>query len=142
MHLKPILNGLAILALLFICSCARNADLAGSHAPPPSYTNPVYAGSMPDPSVIQYRGVYYAFGTTGPGRKSDGRIFTLLRSTNLVNWEELGGALLPPFPEKNRQYWAPEAAENNGRFYLYYSVGGLEPEKFELRVAASDRPEG
>jgi beta-xylosidase len=107
-----------------------------------TYTNPVYAGSMPDPSVVKYQGVYYAFGTTGNDRVSDGRIITVLRSTNLVDWEKLGGALTPPSPNRRVQYWAPEMTPGNGKFYLYYAMGGTEPEKFELRVAESDRPEG
>ena len=107
-----------------------------------TYTNPVYAGSMPDPSVILYQGCYYAFGTTGSDRASDGRIFTLLRSRDLVNWEDLGGALIPPSQNRRVQYWAPEVTVNDGKFYLYYAMGGVEPENFELRVALSSRLEG
>ncbi len=107
-----------------------------------TYTNPVYPGSMPDPFVLRHRGVYYAFGTTGNGRKSDGRIFTLLTSTNLIDWQELGGALVPPITDTDYQYWAPEVAHHRGTFYLYYSMGGKEEEKFELRVATARRPEG
>lgn len=109
---------------------------------PKSYTNPVYAGSMPDPFVLRHRGRYYAFGTTGGERKRDGRIFTLLSSTNLVDWEELGGALAPPVSDTDYQYWAPEVAFHDGSFFLYYAMGGKEPEKFQLRVAQSDRPDG
>ena len=97
---------------------------------------------MPDPSVIRHKGFYYAFGTTGNGRTSDGRIFTTLRSRNLVEWETLGGALVPPSPNRRFQYWAPEVIFNKGTFYLYYSMGGVETEKFELRVATSRQPEG
>jgi arabinan endo-1,5-alpha-L-arabinosidase len=107
-----------------------------------TYTNPVYAGSMPDPSVIRWHGFYYAFGTTGSERTPDGRIFKVLRSPNLVNWESLGGALVPPSPKRRVQYWAPEVTVSEGKFYLYYSMGGTEPEKFELRVAMSEQPEG
>ncbi len=81
-----------------------------------TYTNPVYAGSMPDPFVLRHQGVYYAFGTTGRERKADGRIFTLLRSRDLVNWRELGGALTPPSDDTAYQYWAPEVAEHDGTF--------------------------
>ena len=73
-----------------------------------TYTNPVYSGSMPDPSVIRFEGFYYAFGTTGNARTPDGRIFTTLRSRDLVEWETLGGALVPPSPNPRVQYWAPE----------------------------------
>src|ERR1035441_10640220 len=89
------------------CS-ARSGAAKAKAAEPRTYTNPVYAGSMPDPSVIRYQGVYYAFGTTGKARLSDGRIFTALRSPDLVKWEVLGGALVPPSPNGRLQYWAPE----------------------------------
>jgi len=125
---------------------ALGSELAprGSSTPaaPKTYTNPVYAGSMPDPFVFRHRGVYYAFGTTGGERKDDGRIFTLLRSRDLVDWQELGGALTPPSADAAYQYWAPEVAEHDGTFYLYYSMGGKEEEKFEIRVATSDKPQG
>jgi arabinan endo-1,5-alpha-L-arabinosidase len=106
-----------------------------------TYTNPVYRGNMPDPTVIHYQGAYYAFGTSGDSR-IDGRIFTLLRSTNLVDWEGLGGAMAPPSTNSSYQYWAPEITFNDGTFYLYYAMGGIEPEKFENRVATSSKPEG
>ncbi len=109
---------------------------------PKTYTNPVYSGSMPDPFVLRYQGVFYAFGTTGRERKGDGRIFTLLRSTDLVGWQELGGALTPPTSDTDYQYWAPEVAYHGGMFFLYYSLGGKEEEKFELRVATSHKPQG
>jgi arabinan endo-1,5-alpha-L-arabinosidase len=114
----------------------------GAPYAPQTYTNPVYAGSMPDPFVLRHEGVYYAFGTTGGERKADGRIFTLLTSENLVDWRELGGALTPPAPDTDYQYWAPEVAYHEGSFFLYYAMGGKEPEKFQLRVAVSKRPEG
>jgi beta-xylosidase len=107
-----------------------------------TYTNPVWSGSMPDPGVMRHDGVYYAFGTTGRERKADGRIFTVLRSTDLVAWEELGGAVTPPSDDQRHEYWAPEPAYHDGRFYLYYAMGGVEEEKFALRVATSDSPAG
>ena len=120
----------------------KAARAFASTQPAKTYTNPVYAGSMPDPGVLRHQGVYYAFGTTGRERKADGRIFTLLRSTDLVNWQELGGALTPPSADARYEYWAPEAAFHDGTFYLYYAMGGVEEEKFGLRVATSAAPEG
>jgi arabinan endo-1,5-alpha-L-arabinosidase len=138
-----------VAALGLVSGCAREqtpAPQQGRAAIEPvaglNYTNPVYAGDMPDPSVIWYKGLYYAYGTTGSERKADGRIFTLLRSRDLIHWQELGGALMPPSDNPRIQYWAPETTENKGKFYLYYAMGGIEPEKFELRVALSDSPEG
>ena len=108
----------------------------------PTYTNPVYAGSMPDPFVLQHQGTYYAFGTTGSDRKPNGRIFTVLQSTDLVDWQARGGALTPPTPDAAYQYWAPEVAYENGTFFLYYAMGGKEEEKFAVRVATSRAPDG
>jgi arabinan endo-1,5-alpha-L-arabinosidase len=126
----------AVLALSSGCTGIRGARETAT------YTNPVYAGSMPDPSVIKHKGFYYAFGTTGNSRTEDGRIFTVLKSKDLVNWEKLGGALMPPSENKRFHYWAPDVAFNKGKFYLYYSMGRPEEEKFELRVGISDTPEG
>jgi len=97
---------------------------------------------MPDPSVIRHDGAYYAFGTTGAERMRDGRIFKVLRSTDLARWEELGGALVPPDGDARLNYWAPDVAVHQGKFYLYYSMGRPEQEKFELRVGVSDQPAG
>ena len=119
---------------------AGGPDAPGADTP--TYTNPVYAGSLPDPGVLLHDGVYWAFGTTGTDRTPDGRVFTVLRSTNLVRWERVGGALTPPTADARVQYWAPEVAAHDGRFYLYYAMGGVEEECFALRVATSDRPEG
>jgi len=126
-------------AVFFFLTAVTAANLGAAEH---SYTNPVYAGSMPDPSVIRYGEAYYAFGTTGSERLVDGRIFTVLRSTNLVDWQALGGALEPPSTNSRVQYWAPEATSNGGKYFLYYSMGGLEPERFQLRVGISSKPEG
>ena len=106
------------------------------------YTNPVYAGRMPDPGVLSYRGRYYAFGTTGASRLEDGRVFRVLTSRDLVNWKESGGALEPPFESPDVQYWAPEVVHHEGTFYLYYSAGTLPDLRFGIRVATSESPEG
>lgn len=100
------------------------------------YQNPVYERSFPDPFVLKHRGEYYAFCT---GHWRDGNVFGVLHSPDLVDWTEIGGAMQPlesdaPF------YWAPEVTYDNGKFYLYYSVGNET--LMELRVAVSDRPDG
>ena len=100
------------------------------------YLNPVYTRSFPDPFILKYRGEYFGYST---GIASDGNVFQMICSTDLVEWHELGGAMLrletdEPF------YWAPEVTYYNGKFYLYYSVGNET--LMHLRVAVSDLPEG
>lgn len=101
-----------------------------------SYTNPVYPNSFPDPFVFKYCGEYFAVCT---GFDAGGEVFPMLRSPDLVKWENIGGAM-KPLPESPPFYWAPEITYDNGKFYLYYSVGNEA--LMEIRVAVSDRPDG
>jgi GH43 family beta-xylosidase len=105
---------------------------------------PLYDGYCADPFVlrVEEEGTYYAFGTSGdPGNN---RRFCLLRSTDFIHWEFLGGALIPPDDKSlGNQFWAPEVARgDDGRFYLYYSVGHAGEMGHQLRVAVSDVPQG
>jgi GH43 family beta-xylosidase len=101
-----------------------------------TYLNPVWPRSFPDPFVLKFRGEYRAYCT---GFWEDGRCFGVLRSRDLVDWEPLAGAM-DPLPGGHTCYWAPEVTYDNGRFYLYYSVGNEE--RMEIRVAVADHPEG
>ena len=112
-----------------------------------TYTNPVYLNYFADPFVWQHQGVYYAIGT-GPAEAAgqvaesdDRRVFPLLRSTDLVNWQEAGNALQRPDPALGDNFWAPEIAYSEGVFYLYYSVGHGD-KNHQLRVATSSEPLG
>lgn len=103
---------------------------------PETYLNPVYPQSFPDPFILKFRGEYFAY-CTDVWR--DGKVFGVLRSRDLVNWTEIGGAMNrletdAPF------YWAPEVIYAGGKFYLYYSVGNET--LMEIRVAVSNRPDG
>lgn len=112
-----------------------------------TYTNPVYPDYFADPFVWQYEGLYYAIGT-GPAEAAgeveemaQRRIFPLLQSDNLVNWQFAGNALLRPDPALGDNFWAPEVAYCDGTFYLYYSVGHGD-KNHQLRVATSPHPLG
>ncbi|MBP6015175.1 MAG: glycoside hydrolase family 43 protein [Candidatus Promineofilum sp.] len=100
------------------------------------YQNPVFAGDFPDPFVLKYCGEYWAYCT---GIRPDGRAFGILHSRDLVHWQELSGAL-EPLPGDYPCYWAPEVSYDNGRFYLYYSVG--DEATMHIRVATADHPAG
>lgn len=104
-----------------------------------TYQNPVWPHAFPDPFVLKHEGEYWGYCT---GFWHDGRCFGILHSRDLVHWEPRAGALapLPPPLDTATCYWAPEVSYENGRFYLYYSVGNEET--MEIRVAVADRPAG
>ncbi len=102
----------------------------------PEYLNPVYPYSFPDPFVLKFRGEYWAYCT---GDWPDGCRFGILHSRDLVHWNPLAGAM-ERLPGDATCYWAPEVVYDNGRFYLYYSVGNEET--MEIRVAVADHPAG
>ena len=111
-----------------------------------SYTNPIWPEYFADPFVLRSDGAYYAYGT-GEGldstRRGEPRAFTVLRSRDLLNWEKLGGALVVPGDACGQAFWAPEVAECDGRFYLYYSSAPLgRDELHRLRVAVAEHPAG
>lgn len=122
-----------------------------------TYTNPVYKGYFADPFVWEHEGVYYAIGTgtkeaegqvdeiadsVRADRSTDEvRVFPLLRSDDFLTWHFAGNALLRPDPALGDNFWAPEVAYCDGKFYLYYSVGH-EDKNHQLRVATSDSPLG
>jgi beta-xylosidase len=122
-----------------------------------NYTNPVYAGYFADPFVFRHAGEYFAIGTGADEARGESvssarpSIFPLLRSRDLVHWEELGPALIAPAGERESArgqhaqlgstFWAPEIAHAEGRWYLYYSVGHGDA-RHQLRVAVGERPAG
>jgi GH43 family beta-xylosidase len=106
------------------------------------YTNPVFAESFPDPFVFIYDGRYYAIATGRALDEGDGpTIFPMLTSDDFVEWRPSEPAMIAPDPSLGSDFWAPEIAYRDGRFYLYYSVG-QEDKGHQLRVAVSEHPGG
>ncbi len=104
-----------------------------------TYTNPVHGGYFADPFVLREGADYHAYGTVIPPVKA--RYFGVMHSADLVHWTSLGGALEPVDLPTAVDYWAPEVAVIDGRYFLYYSTG-MEDRLHQLRVAIADRPEG
>jgi beta-xylosidase len=102
------------------------------------FTNPVFPGSFADPFVLRHGDWYYAYGTDTV--RTSGRAFEVLQSQDLVSWRSLGRCL-GGIARTSRDYWAPEVAAAEDRFYLYYSVG-VGDRDHRIRVATADRPEG
>jgi len=102
------------------------------------YCNPVHDGYLADPFVAATSDGYVAVGT---GAHVGGRVFEVLTSPDLVRWTSVGGALEPLAREHGTDYWAPELAERDGRWYLYYSVGHGD-KGHHVRVGVAEGPTG
>lgn len=103
-------------------------------------TNPIWTGYLADPFVFEVNGTYYIIGT---GRKSiEQHTFPALTSNDLIKWTYVGEILqITKQVNQPSTYWAPEIAENDGIFYLFYSVG-FGDSKHRLRVVSSNSPLG
>lgn len=111
-----------------------------------TYQNPVWPGYFADPFVLRWRGEYLAYGT-GEALERDARgrprAFKILRSPDLVHWREAGAAMSLAADRHTYAYWAPEVAERDGTFYLYYSSAPIGVDELHrLRVAVAPDPLG
>jgi GH43 family beta-xylosidase len=107
----------------------------------PTYANPVYPHDFADPFVLRVGKTYWAYGTAPPDK--DGNQFPVLRSDDLIRWTYVNHALRPITEPPGVNYWAPEVAQKNGKFYLYYSATtSHSDEHHRLRVAVAEAPAG
>jgi len=107
--------------------------------PAATYTNPVHDGYFADPFVLRHGDRYLAYGTNDVA--SNGRAFEILESVDLINWTSVARPVDAVDGLDARDHWAPEVAEHDGRFYMYFSAG-VEDRDHKIRVAIADRPEG
>ena len=100
-------------------------------------SEPVWDAYFADPFVTRLEdGSYVAVGTGRPPAGGD-RVFESLTSADLVTWESRGPVMHRLAEEFGDEYWAPEAVEADGFWWLYYSVGrGIEGH--HIRVARAD----
>lgn len=105
-----------------------------------------------DPSARVFNGTLYIYPshdidsgvtTTGEGDKfdmKDYRVFSFDADTSTVT--DHGEALnLKDVPWASRQLWAPDAAEKDGKYFLYFPAKNKEG-IFQIGVATSDSPTG
>ncbi len=152
------LRSLNLTLLTLLVLLAANFDLAtaqrrSSRAPrraaqsstgsTATYMNPVVAGDYPDPSVIRVGRDYYATATSSEWAPE----FPILHSGDLVNWQVIGAVFQQRPAWSVGNYWAPEIAEDKGRYYIYYTARrkpqGTEKEgPLCVAVATAARPAG
>jgi xylan 1,4-beta-xylosidase len=111
-------------ALLFVLCFVTDTDAqrrrgrASAQRNAAVYTNPVMAGDYPDPSVIRVGNDYWATATSSEWAPE----FPLLHSRDLVNWRVVGAVFQTRPAWSVGNYWAPEIAEDRGRFFIYYTA--------------------
>lgn len=113
-------------------------------APKLVHANPVYDGYFADPFVWKAGGTFYAIGTgeQEANGQTVGKIFPIIQSGDFLHWQFAGHAMARPDADLGTHFWAPEVAEgDDGKFYLYYSVGH-DDKGHQLRVAIADIPHG
>lgn len=105
------------------------------------YTNPVIDRDAPDPTVIRAEdGTFYAYATWRD------RNVPIYKSTDMVNWEYVGGAFekgkVPQYV-KGGAIWAPDINYIEGQYVLYFSMSTWGGE-WECCIgrAVSDSPMG
>lgn len=133
-HRRPA-TGCLLAALLATC-CAHGLTAAAPHAF--QYANPVRAGDFPDPSVIRVGEDYWATATSSEWAPH----FPLLHSRDLVNWEVKGYVFAKPPAWAKSNFWAPEIAEDKGKFYIYYTARETASNRLAVAVATADHPAG
>ncbi len=106
-----------------------------------TYTNPVIAKSLPDPTIIRVEdGAFYLYAT------EDTRNMPIYKSYDLINWDFAGTVFTketrPDF-EPRGGLWAPDINYINGKYVLYYSMSVWGGEwTCGIGVATADSPEG
>lgn len=118
-------------------------DNDGSKKQPVSktYSNPIIAQSLPDPTIIKASdSLFYLYAT------EDTRNIPIFRSSNLVDWSFLGTAFTNesrPVFEPKGGLWAPDINFENGKYVMYYSMSVWGGEwTCGIGVATADKPQG
>ncbi|MCF0052611.1 family 43 glycosylhydrolase [Dyadobacter sp. LJ53] len=97
----------------------------------------VVRGDFADPSVIKVGDTYYTTATSSNWAPA----FPIMKSKDLINWEQTGSIFPDLTAWADFYYWAPELTYDNGKVYVYYTAhkkGG----NLCVGVASADSPEG
>jgi xylan 1,4-beta-xylosidase len=125
-----LLRSVTAVVVLLLAPAARLSAQTG-------YANPVIPGDHPDPSIVRVGDNYWATSTTSQWAP----VFPLLHSRDLVNWTVEGAVFTEPPGWSSGSYWAPEIAENRGKFFVYYTARRKNG-PLCVAVATAPRPRG
>jgi len=109
---------------------AARKRASSGHALPAVFQNPLFAGDFADPTILRVGKDFYVTNTSyryAPGLK-------VWHSRDLVNWVPISHALDHTYGAG--EVWAPELAECNGRYFIYFPLNG------RLFVVYAENPRG
>ncbi|RYD20640.1 MAG: hypothetical protein EOP88_14245 [Verrucomicrobiaceae bacterium] len=92
-----------------------------------TFQNPLFAGDYADPSILRVEKDFYMTHTSysyAPG-------LIVWHSRDLVNWLPISQVV----DMTHGEIWAPDLVEHNGRYYIYFPMGGIY-------VVHADNPRG
>lgn len=131
---QSVVKSLLLASALVATSVTAGASAGGTF----QYQNPVRAGDFPDPSVIRVGEDYWATATSSEWAPH----FPILHSRDLVNWEVKGYVFSEPPKWAKANFWAPEIAQDKGKFFIYYTARQTETNRLAIAVASADHPAG
>jgi len=139
----------ALLATLIALTGIIALESVGiASAPPAGASNwaPVHSGDFPDPSILDYAGVYYGFATQNFAPTSQTVNIQISTSLDGVTWTELGGDALPNLPgwAQAGDTWAPSVVYNasSNDFVMYYTATDRASGEQCIGLATSALPTG
>ncbi len=119
-------------------------------AAPTTYVNP--GGPMGDPALLRkttgeavaVEGRYYLFFT---GEAPNPHSFVARSTTDFITWKDEGVIFDGKGTWARSAYWAPEAYEIGGKFYLFFSAQNSDlpwtkEEHFNIGIAVAEKPAG
>ena len=130
-----------------------------SDVPPPPPANPLFEGWYADPQIRRYGDTYWIFPTYSHDYHEQMHI-DVFSSKDLKHWKKHANAVDgKDFSWVRGAMWAPDAHENNGKYYIFFGANDSYPKNLMLGdmnpqddpgigryggigVAVADRPEG
>jgi arabinan endo-1,5-alpha-L-arabinosidase len=141
-------------SVTFLYGCKKNAAAQTPTVTPSTtvekgnYINPVFNHDFPDPNLVKGTdGYFYAYSTeadwTGDGIPGGRRFMPILKSKDLMAWEQAGSVLNGrPSWKSDGGLWAPDATEHMGKYFVYYSYSTWGDPNPGIGVATADQPQG
>jgi xylan 1,4-beta-xylosidase len=135
-------NRILLVIMLFQLTFLTHAQPKVNEQSNGFFTNPVFAGDYPDPSILRDGDDYYIVHSSFeyyPG-------LLIWHSKDLINWEPLTNALHTYLGS----VWAPDLVKHGGKYYIYFpvnysnyvvwanSINGPWSEPIELKVGHID----